>query len=106
MIYEPEKTGISREQWQGRLRDLGLGGFVYIPVPIHRMKRMNAADYVGPRVHWHEQLLRAGVDYRAIQCPATEWRCQHSLEFVFNWTQYNPTAMQQIAEAIRLATNP
>lgn len=106
LIHEPEVTGMSREQWQLRLRDFGFGGFVYIPLPIHRMKRLNAPGYQGPRVMWHDQLLRAGIDYAKTECPATEWRCQHSLEFVFNWTQYNPTAMQQIAEAIRMASQP
>ncbi len=105
LIYEPEVTGIDRETFNARLREAGLGPFVYIRVPIHRMKRLNPGGYDGPRVLWHAQLERAGVDYREVSCPAAEWRAEHSVEMVFNWTEENPKAMKQIAGAIRQAVD-
>jgi len=103
LVYEPEITGVSREEFLRRLNAGGAGAFIYIPIPIHRLKRLNPHGYEGPRVFWHEQLLRAGIDYRETSCPAAEWRADHSVEMGFNWTQDNPRAMEQIAGLVREA---
>jgi dTDP-4-amino-4,6-dideoxygalactose transaminase len=106
LVYEEEVTGKSRADFVRDLHVLGAGAFVYIPVPLHRLPRMQAFEYEGPRVFWHEQLLRAGCDYRAVSCPQAEWRAGHSVEFGFNWTEENPRAMEQLAEAIMVASRP
>ena len=103
LVYESEVTGVDREVFNTRLRESGLGPFVYIRIPIHRMRRLNPGGYEGPRVFWHEQLVRAGVDYRKISCPSAEWRVEHSVEMVWNWTEENPGAMERIAAAMKSA---
>jgi dTDP-4-amino-4,6-dideoxygalactose transaminase len=103
LIYDAGIAGVSREIYLERLNRLGAGGFVYIPTPIHRLHRLNPHDYTGPRVMWHEHLRRAGVDYRNTHCPHAEWRSKNSIEFVWNWTEINPHAMEQFAGALAAA---
>jgi len=104
LVYHKEQTGKTREQYLQRLAELGLQGFVYIPTPIHRLKRLNPRGYSGPRVFWHEQLERAGIDYRQISCPGAEWRCENTIEFAFNWTEENPAAMEEMVGIFRAAS--
>jgi dTDP-4-amino-4,6-dideoxygalactose transaminase len=101
IVFEEEKAGLSRTDFSAAMRERGWGFFVYIPTPVHRMTRLNPHGYEGPRVFWHEQLLRAGVDYSEISCPAAEWRSDHSLEMAFNWTEAAPEAMGHFAESMR-----
>jgi dTDP-4-amino-4,6-dideoxygalactose transaminase len=101
LVYEEEETGLSRSDFSAAMRAHGWGFFVYIPTPVHRMARLNPLGYHGPRVFWHEQLRRAGVDYSKISCPSAEWRSAHSLEMVFNWIERSPEAMHHFAESIR-----
>ena len=89
-----------------RLSAAGIGAFRYIPVPIHRLARLNPEGYQGPRVFWHEQLRRAGVDYRRIRLPHAEARAARSVETGFNWTVDAPETMAQWAAAIRAAVGP
>lgn len=105
LVLDPAKTP-PRETVLRKLRETGAGGFVYIPTPVHRMKRLNPHGYDGPRVFWHEQILRAGVDYRDTRCPHAEWRSRHSVEFPFNWTEDNPEAMRELADCLAWAANP
>ena len=77
--------------------------FIYIPTPIHRLRRLIHQDYHSPRVFWHDQLARAGIDYRAVSCPQAEWRSQHTVEMGFNWTEDEPIAMCDLAAAIARA---
>lgn len=86
-----------------RLARCGVGAFDYIPTPIHRLARINAHDYQGPRVFWHEQLRRAGMDYRRISLPGAEERCRRSFELGFNWTGDAPEAMRALAGCLRWA---
>ncbi|MCC5806806.1 MAG: DegT/DnrJ/EryC1/StrS family aminotransferase [Opitutales bacterium] len=102
VVLDPDK-GPAREEFQRKLRETGAGGFVYIPTPVHRMKRLNPHGYDGPRVFWHEQILRAGIDYRETRCPQAEWRSRHSVEFPFNWTEDNREAMRQLADCLAWA---
>ncbi len=102
VVLDPE-TVPDRAVFLRRLRETGAGGFVYIPTPVHRMKRLNPHGYKGPRVFWHEQIRRAGIDYREIHCPQAEWRSQHSVEFPFNWTTDDPEAMRQLADCLAWA---
>ena len=74
--------------------------FVLETTPLHRLRRLNAFGYDGPPVFWHEQLKRAGADYRKISCPQAEWRSLHSFEMGFNWTEDNPGAMADLGAAI------
>ena len=76
------------------------GNLFYIPVPIHRLKRLNPQGYDGPRVLWHDQLIRHGIDYRQISLPNAEWRSNSTLEMGFNWTVDNPEAMAQMGACI------
>lgn len=103
LVFDPEKGAPPREVIHRRLQEAGWGGFIYIPTPLHRLRRLNAFDYQGPRVFWHEQLRQHGMDYRETSCPAAEWRCQHSIEFGFNWIEPAPQAMDQIAAILREA---
>ena len=74
--------------------------FFYIPVPIHRLKRLNTKGYNGPRVLWHDQLIRHGIDYSEISLPNAEWRSNSTLEMGFNWTVDNPEAMAEMGACI------
>jgi dTDP-4-amino-4,6-dideoxygalactose transaminase len=101
LLYDPEVSGVSREHFVRRINSRGAGAFIYVPTPIHRLRRLNPAGYDGPRVFWHDQLVRAGIDYRETHCPNAEWRSGHSVEFGFNWTVENFGAMDQLAEVLR-----
>ncbi len=101
LVFNPEHAGCDLETYRARLQQRGVGTFRYIPVPIHRLKRLNPYDYDGPRVIWHEQLRRAGVDYRRTSCPNAEWRAEREFTMGFNWTVDAPEAMGQLAEALR-----
>ncbi len=98
LVFDGDRAAIAT-----RLNEAGAGNFHYIPVPIHRLKRLNPHGYDGPRVLWHDQLRRAGVDYRAISCPGAEWRAPREITMGFNWTEDDPQAMEQLAAAIRFA---
>lgn len=99
-IVLPDATAAQRDLFIEKVTTTGLTCFRYIPVPIHRMKRLNPHDYAGPRVFWHEQIRRAGIDYRQCHCPQAEWRAQHSVEMAFNWTEPAADAMDQMAECL------
>jgi dTDP-4-amino-4,6-dideoxygalactose transaminase len=100
----PDGTaGQQRSAFLACLADCGVEAFVYIPTPIHRMRRLNPHDYDGPPVMWHPQLLAAGVDYRDSRCPSAEWRSRHSVEMAFNWTEVDPQAMAQLADCLLFA---
>lgn len=103
LVVYPERCGRSRNEIATRMNAAGAGNFHYIPVPIHRLKRLDPHGYDGPRVFWHDQLLRAGADYRATDCPGAEWRCPREITLGFNWTEDDPEAMDQLAAAIRHA---
>jgi len=101
LVFHPERSGCDLETYRTRLNELGVGTFRYIPVPIHRLKRLNPWDYDGPRVLWHDQLKRAGVDYRHTSCPHAEWRAEREFTMGFNWTEDDPAAMARLAQALR-----
>lgn len=102
-LFDPAAAGCDRATAQQKLRAAGVGCFVYIPTPLHRLRRLMWRGYTGPRVLWHAQLERDGMDYAAVQCPSAEWRSAHALEMTFNWTEAAPEAMRQLAAAIRSA---
>ncbi len=101
LLHDSETSGLSRADYVQRLNSRGAGAFVYIPTPIHRLRRLNPASYEGPRVFWHDQIRRAGVDYRETHCPNAEWRSANAVELGFNWTVENPDAMDQLADVLR-----
>lgn len=103
LVYKEEVAGVSREDYLQRLRLLGLDPFVYIPVPLHKLRRMDWRDPGVPRTFWHRQLREAGIDYAAQSLPGAEWRTVHSFEMAWNWTDPNPRAMEQIAQALHAA---
>ncbi len=103
LVFHPDQARCDLETYRTRLQASGVGSFRYIPVPIHRLKRLNPGGYDGPRVMWHEQLLRAGVDYRRVSCPHAEWRAKREFTMAFNWTVDAPEAMAQLAAALRAA---
>lgn len=103
IVYDEDVGKVSFEEFRKGLQQTGAGGFLYIPTPIHRMKRLSPRGYEGPRVLWHEQLLRAGVDYSDTYCPHADWRAARAVEFGFNWTLPNPAAMEQLATCFRTA---
>ena len=103
LVFHPEHAGCDLETYRARLQTAGVGSFRYIPVPIHRLKRLNPHGYDGPRVMWHEQLRRAGVDYRRTSCPHAEWRAEREFTMGFNWTVDAPEAMAQLAAVLRAA---
>ncbi len=106
LIYSPAAGGPSREEFLERLNAMGAGAFIYIPVPLHRARRLDPNGYSGPRVFWHEQIARAGIDYRSVRCPEAEWRSAHSVELAWNWTEPHPAAMAELAETLDRAGRP
>jgi perosamine synthetase len=100
---EPEACPFGKDAALARLREQGLPLFPYIPLPIHRMKRLNPRGYDGPPVLWHRWLAEAGVDYARVQCPEAERRCARALEMPWNFTGEDPEAMRAIATAFRAA---
>ena len=98
LIWRGEQS--KRQAWHDALNQRGVETFFYIPVPIHRLKRLNPQGYDGPRVLWHDQLIRHGIDYRQVSLPAAEWRSEHTLEMGFNWTQENQPAMKDLGACI------
>lgn len=103
LLHDPAVTGHDLDTFAARLRETGLECFRYLPLPIHRLARLNPVDYHGPRVLWHDQLRRAGINYRHTRCPGADWRCAHSIEFAFNWTVEDEPAMAQFAAAVAAA---
>lgn len=89
-----------------RARGQNLPLFRYIPVPIHRMKRLNPSDYEGPPVLWHAWLRQAGIDYSTTRCPQAERRSSRSLEMAWNWIEEDPEAMDRIADLFAAALHP
>jgi len=103
MIFRGEAQGLGRDEFVRRLNTLGVPAFVYIPTPLHRLRRMNWRDTTQPPVFWHRQLREAGTDYPNEDLPGAQERSSTSFEMVWNWTVDNPRAMEQIAEALHLA---
>lgn len=103
LLIRPEATPHDLSTIMRRLDERAVGAFRYIPTPIHRLRRINAFDYQGPPVFWHQQLRRAGMDYRRISCPQAEARTQRSFELGFNWTVDAPEAMDELAACLREA---
>ena len=103
LVVDPEYCGHDPATVVERFNALGGQAFIYIPTPIHRLARINPHDYQGPRCFWHDQLLRAGVDYRQTSCPQAEWRSAHSCEMGWNYTVDDPEAMAQIGAALKAA---
>ena len=89
-----------RQAFHDALSQRNVETFFYIPTPIHRLKRLNPKGYEGPRVLWHDQLIRHGIDYRRVSLPNAEWRCNSTLEMGFNWTQETPQAMSEMGACI------
>jgi len=81
-----------------RMSKLGLNGFHYIPTPIHQLPRLLGK---GPSVFWHQQLKQVDLPSEFKSLPHTEARCASSFEVSWNWTQPNPTAMEQIAQCLK-----
>lgn len=105
LVFDPAKGAPPREIIHRRLGEAGWGGFIYIPTPLHRLRRLQAFDYSGPRVFWHEQLRNHAMDYRQTSCPNAEWRSRHSIEFSFNWIDPAPAAMDELADILREAVD-
>lgn len=105
-LTEPERGGLPREELLPRLRAEGLPVFCYIPVPVHRMKRLNPVGYDGPPVLWHPWLRAAGVDYSQTHCPQAERRCALAFEMPWNFVREDPESMEKIAHAFRRAVQP
>lgn len=106
LIYHEERCGIPRAEYLRRLNAFGVGAFVYIPVPIHKLRRLDWRDPGVPPVFWHRQLREAGTDYARLSLPGAERRSATSFEMVWNWTADNPRAMEQLAEALERAGHP
>jgi dTDP-4-amino-4,6-dideoxygalactose transaminase len=105
LVYEPSGGQPERAQFLARLAERGVAAFVYIPIPLHRLRRLDWRDPGVPPTFWHQQLRAAGVDYRAVDCPGAEWRADHTFEMVWNWTEDRPAAMARLAEILREAAD-
>ena len=103
LIYREEAAGLPRAEFLARLARCGVDTFVYIPTPIHKLRRLDWRDPDVPPTFWHRQLREAGTDYRAITLPGAESRSATSFELAWNWTTKNPAAMEQLAAALRAA---
>ncbi len=98
LLFDERAAGLSRKVFLENLRTCGVENFVYIPVPIHLLRRMDPADSGVPPVFWHRQLREAPT--APAKCPNALERSARSFEMAWNWTEPNPMAMGQIAEAI------
>lgn len=101
-LFDTSRFG-SLEAVLDLLRARELPVFRYIPVPVHRMKRLDPNGYEGPPVLWHRWLEEAHVDYGPGTCPKAEKRSSQSLEMSWNFTEEAPREMEKIASAFRLA---
>ncbi len=98
LLFDEHSAGIPRAAFLENLCACGVENFVYIPTPIHRLRRMDALDDGVPEVFWRRQLREAAASPAA--CPNACTRSSCSFEMAWNWTEPNPKAMSQIADAI------
>ncbi len=106
LLYHEEVAGVPRAEFLSRLASFGVDAFVYIPVPIHKLRRLDWTDPGVPPTFWHRQLREAGVHYHNLSLPGAESRSATSFEMPWNWTTNNPRAMEQIAQALHVAGDP
>lgn len=83
-----------------KLADSGLGAFRYIPVPLHKLPRMDWENYQGPAVFWHAYLKQSGAVYPAQSLPQTVKRSAETIQLGWNWIEPNPAAMKQIRDVL------
>jgi len=102
---DPDHCSCSRDDAIARLRAHGIGVFAYMPVPVHRMRRLGPAGYDGPEVFWHRWMRAAGIDYSTTSCPNAERRCALGMELGWNFTNDDPPSMDEMARRIRIAFN-
>jgi dTDP-4-amino-4,6-dideoxygalactose transaminase len=102
LVVHHERIAGGLAAFQERLAAAGAGCFRYIPVPIHRLRRLRPNGYPtdAPRVFWHDALRRSGVDYDAVSCPGADWRADHELTLGFNWTEDDEPAMRELADCL------
>lgn len=103
LVFNGQEAGITRAAFLERLGETGVEAFVYIPMPIHRLRRLNWRNRDVPPIFWHRQLEESGIDYSAERLPGAEWRSANTFEMAWNWTEPNPRAMEQIVDAFRFA---
>lgn len=106
LIYRKEAAGIPRSEFLSRLAAFGVDTFVYIPTPIHKLRRLDWRDPAVPPTFWHRQLREAGIRYGDLCLQGAETRSATSFEMAWNWTIESPRAMQQLADALRAAGDP
>lgn len=106
LVYREEVSGLPRAEFLSRLAQYGVDTFVYIPTPIHKLRRLDWEDPAVPAVFWHRQLREAGIRYGDLCLRGAETRSATSFEMAWNWTIENPRAMQQLADALRAAGDP
>lgn len=100
VIIDPDQIKKTPRECIEMIAPCGLSAFHYIPIPMHRLRRILWEDYDGPPVFWHRQLREARMRYSEVDCPGAEARCQGSFEMGWNWTEPNPRAMEQIFEIL------
>ncbi len=100
MSFRLDPAKLSPAEAMEQLQDSGLGPFLYIPVPLHKLPRMDWQAYEGPAVFWHEQLKQAGISYQQQSLPQTEARSRESFQVGWNWIEPNPKAMEQIRDVL------
>jgi dTDP-4-amino-4,6-dideoxygalactose transaminase len=103
LLYDEAAAGLPRAAFLERLRPLGVETFIYIPTPIHRLRRLDWTDTAQPPVFWHRQLREAGIRHADTSLPGAERRSATSFELGWNWTEPAPRAMEQLAAAFRAA---
>lgn len=103
LLYH-EEHGVARGDFLANLEARKVDHFIYIPTPIHRMRRMKLVDENGPPVLWRESLRAAGHDMDKISCPGAEQRSAISFEMGFNWTEPNEAAMVDLAANLMAAS--
>ena len=96
--FQPELAGIHRDTAEKALVAEGLPVGHYVPAPIPHWERMRAHDYAGPPAPWTAQLIRAGVDYRALSFPGTEFKIERSLDMDWNYIKVSREKMRRIAD--------
>ena len=102
-IVDPDRSRFRTAEVLSRLREAGLPVFPYIPVPVHRMKRLRTRDYEGPPVMWHAAIEKSAVDYASLRLPETEKRSKASIEMAWNFIREDRETMRALGSVIRKA---
>ena len=98
--FRAARAGVQRDTFLRAVRAEGLPMINYVPSPIPSWPRLHWQTYCGPRTVWHENLRRAGVDYRKDVHPHATDLVAHGLQMIFRFYRPALQTMRRIADVI------